>query len=74
LPLELLSLREREGDVRLLVHYFLHRHVQRKDKTPMHIDPAAMTVLERYSWPGNVREVENLIERLVVLSDAHPSQ
>ena len=70
LPLELPSLREREGDVPLLVHYFLHANGQRKGKTPIHIDPAAMTVLERYSWPGNVREVENLIERLVVLSDA----
>jgi transcriptional regulator with PAS, ATPase and Fis domain len=69
LPLELPSLREREGDMLLLVHYFLHAHGQRKGKTPMHIDPAAMTEWERYSWPGNVREVENLIERLVVLSD-----
>jgi len=69
LPLELPSLREREGDVPLLVHYFLHAHGRRKGKTPMRIDPSAMTSLERYSWPGNVREVENLMERLVVLSE-----
>jgi len=69
LPLELPSLRERAGDVPLLVHYFLHAHGRRKGKTPLHIDPCAMTSLERYNWPGNVREVENLMERLVVLSD-----
>ena len=69
LPLELPPLRDREGDVPLLVHYFLHAHGRRKGKTPMRIDPGALTSLERYSWPGNVREVENLMERLVVLSD-----
>ena len=69
LPLELPSLRERQGDVPLLIHYFLHSHGRRKGKAPMRIDPSAMASLERYSWPGNVREVENLMERLVVLSD-----
>lgn len=69
LPLELPSLRARDGDIALLVRYFLQLHASRKAKAMLQIDNAAMAALERYSWPGNVREVENLIERLVVLND-----
>jgi len=69
LPLELPSLREREGDIPLLIHYFLHLHMRLKGKGALSIEPPALEVLERYGWPGNVREVENLIERLVVLND-----
>jgi transcriptional regulator with PAS, ATPase and Fis domain len=69
LPLELPSLREREGDVPLLVHYFLRMHGRRKGKAQLNIEAPAMTALENYFWPGNVREVENLIERLVVLNE-----
>ncbi len=69
LPLELPSLREREGDVALLVHYFLKMHGRRKGKAQLNIEAPAMAALENYFWPGNVREVENLIERLVVLNE-----
>jgi transcriptional regulator with PAS, ATPase and Fis domain len=69
LPLELPSLREREGDVALLVHYFLRMHGRRKGKAQLNIEAPAMTALVNYFWPGNVREVENLIERLVVLNE-----
>jgi transcriptional regulator with PAS, ATPase and Fis domain len=69
LPLELPSLREREGDIPLLIHYFLHLHMRLKRKSGLTIDSPALEILERYGWPGNVREVENLIERLVVLND-----
>jgi transcriptional regulator with PAS, ATPase and Fis domain len=69
LPLELPSLREREGDIPLLIHYFLRLHMRLKGRSGLIIDPAAMAILDRYGWPGNVRELENLIERLVVLSD-----
>jgi transcriptional regulator with PAS, ATPase and Fis domain len=69
LPLELPSLREREGDIPLLIRYFLHVHGARKRKGPLQVDNPTMAALERYSWPGNVREVENLVERLVVLND-----
>ncbi len=69
LPLELPSLREREGDVTLLIGYFLDVQGCRKNKKNVQVEKAAMSALERYSWPGNVRELENLVERLVVLND-----
>ncbi|MGE5305494.1 MAG: sigma-54 interaction domain-containing protein [Alphaproteobacteria bacterium] len=69
LPLELPPLRHREGDIGLLIRHFLSLHGRRKGKAMLQVDPTAMSVLEKYHWPGNVREVENLIERLVVLSE-----
>jgi transcriptional regulator with PAS, ATPase and Fis domain len=69
LPLELPPLRHREGDIGLLIRHFLSLHGRRKCKAMLQVDPTAMTVLQKYHWPGNVREVENLIERLVVLSE-----
>jgi transcriptional regulator with PAS, ATPase and Fis domain len=69
LPLELPSLREREGDISLLIGYFLDVQGRRKNKKILQVESAAMSALQRYSWPGNVRELENLVERLVVLND-----
>jgi transcriptional regulator with PAS, ATPase and Fis domain len=69
LPLELPSLREREPDISVLIRHFLTLHVKRKGKTAIQVDKDAMAIMERYSWPGNVREVENLVERLVVLNE-----
>jgi len=69
LPLHLPSLREREGDISLLVHYFLEMHGRRKGKSLTQVDEQAMAVIEQYRWPGNVREVENLVERLIVLNE-----
>jgi transcriptional regulator with GAF, ATPase, and Fis domain len=69
LPLHLPSLREREGDIPLLIRYFLYLHGGRKGKSILQIEAPALDCLEKYLWPGNVRELENLIERLVVLND-----
>jgi transcriptional regulator with PAS, ATPase and Fis domain len=69
LPLELPPLREREGDIGLLIRHFLALHGRRKHKPALQVGAAAMEALEKYSWPGNVREVENLIERLVVMAE-----
>jgi transcriptional regulator with PAS, ATPase and Fis domain len=69
LPVHLPPLRERESDVALLVKHFLALHGARKGKRVVRIDPGALAVLEEYRWPGNVREVENLIERLIVLNE-----
>jgi len=69
LPLELPPLRQRDGDIRLLIHHFLSLHSHVKRKGPLEVDNPAMAALEKYRWPGNVREVENLIERLVVLAE-----
>jgi transcriptional regulator with PAS, ATPase and Fis domain len=69
LPLDLPPLRDREGDIGLLIRHFLRLHGQRRGKATLEVDSGAMDALEKYRWPGNVREVENLIERLVVLSE-----
>ena len=69
LPLQLPSLRECEDDIPLLVHYFLEMHGRRKGKSLTQVDKQAMAVIEKYRWPGNVREVENLVERLIVLNE-----
>jgi transcriptional regulator with PAS, ATPase and Fis domain len=69
LPLELPSLRERGTDVSVLIRHFLAVHTRTKGKAVIQVDNDAMAVMERYSWPGNVREVENLLEGLVVLNE-----
>jgi transcriptional regulator with PAS, ATPase and Fis domain len=69
LPLELPPLRERDSDIALLVGHFLSLHARRKGKAAIQVDGDAMAIMGRYCWPGNVREVENLVERLVVLNE-----
>jgi two-component system NtrC family response regulator len=67
IPLRIPPLRERLGDVPILVEHFLVKHTQRHGRPVPRIEPDALDRLERYDWPGNVRELENLLERLVVL-------
>ena len=69
IPIELPPLRERKGDLRLLVGHFLTRFSQEIGKEIRGVAPDAMALLESYSFPGNVRELENLIERAVVLAE-----
>ena len=69
IPIHVPPLREREGDVPLLIHHFLKRHCQEKEIPLKRLSKAAVETLDRYPWPGNVRELENLIERLVILTD-----
>jgi DNA-binding NtrC family response regulator len=70
IPMHVPPLREREGDVPLLIHHFLKRHCQEKEIPLKRMSKAAVETLDRYPWPGNVRELENLIERLVILTDS----
>lgn len=63
------SLRERKEDVFELAVHFLNEHARRVGKAVTHIDDGALEVLVNYDWPGNIRELENVIERAVVLSD-----
>lgn len=67
-PVELPALRERDGDVALLAHHFLRRFAKEEDKPVTGIKPETMTALENYSFPGNVRELQNIISRAVVVS------
>ncbi|MBF0590037.1 MAG: sigma-54-dependent Fis family transcriptional regulator, partial [Magnetococcales bacterium] len=66
-PLDLPPLRERSGDVLLLSRAFLEQFSQHNQIAPARIDSAAMRVLECYDWPGNIRELRNLCERLSIL-------
>jgi two-component system response regulator AtoC len=70
LPIHLPPLREREGDVPLLVEHFVARFNARLGTRVQGVDAAAAKVLVQYPWPGNVRELENAIERAMVLADA----
>jgi DNA-binding NtrC family response regulator len=67
IPIHLPPLRHRKEDIGLLSKFFLVRFNQHLKKRIKGISPPAMAVLEAYPWPGNIRELENLIERLVVL-------
>ncbi len=62
-------LREREGDVELLSEFFLHKFDQILNKKIRKIDTAAMRLLKGYHWPGNIRELENTMERAVLMAD-----
>jgi two-component system response regulator AtoC len=69
LPIHLPPLRERKEDIPLLVNYFIGKNNQSLNKNVMGIDPKALKVLMNYQWFGNVRELENTIERAIVLTD-----
>ncbi|OGP72254.1 MAG: sigma-54-dependent Fis family transcriptional regulator [Deltaproteobacteria bacterium RBG_13_60_28] len=68
-PVPLPPLRERAGDIPLLVEHFLQKYRQRGDREITGISGQAMKMLGAYSWPGNVRELEHTIERIVILED-----
>ncbi len=68
-PLRLPPLRERSDDIPSLVEHFLQRACTRHGREPKHVAAAAMRVLCDYSWPGNVRQLRNCLERLVVVVD-----
>jgi formate hydrogenlyase transcriptional activator len=67
-PITLPPLRERSEDIPLLVRYFAQQYAQRMNKRIESIPTETMAALSRYHWPGNIRELENLIERSVILS------
>jgi DNA-binding NtrC family response regulator len=62
-------LRDRGGDIALLVSFFLKKAAAEMNKRITGIEPAAMEMLEKYHWPGNIRELENTVERAMVLAE-----
>ena len=68
-PIHLPALRERESDVPLLVQYFVRKFAANFGKKIDRISERMMAGLQRYQWPGNIRELEHVIERAVILSD-----
>jgi formate hydrogenlyase transcriptional activator len=67
-PIHIPALRERPEDVPLLVRYFVQKFSRRLNKSVAYVPADAMEALAGYSWPGNIRELENFIERAVLLS------
>jgi DNA-binding NtrC family response regulator len=70
-PIHLPPLRERTGDIPLLVRHYVDKYSQRMNKRVETIPPEAMAALSRYSWPGNIRELQNFIERSVILTSGN---
>jgi formate hydrogenlyase transcriptional activator len=66
-PITIPPLRERTEDIPLLVRHFVRQFAQRMNKTIDMISPETMEALVRYPWPGNIRELQNIIERSVVI-------
>ncbi len=67
-PVHVPPLRERQGDIPLLVRHFTQQFSKRMRKVIETIPSAAMDALSRYHWPGNIRELQNVIERAVIIS------
>src|SRR5207253_3539231 len=67
-PIYVPALRERSEDIPLLVNHFVQRFARRMNRTIETIPAETMAALTRYPWPGNIRELQNLIERAVILS------
>jgi DNA-binding NtrC family response regulator len=69
-PIEIPPLRDRREDVRDLAQHFLTRFAAAYGRAPQALTPEAVQLLEKYTWPGNIRELENLVERLTVICDS----
>ncbi|MDX2039078.1 MAG: sigma 54-interacting transcriptional regulator [Isosphaeraceae bacterium] len=69
IPVRTPSLRERREDIFELSIHFLREHARRAGRSVSHLDDDALEALVRYDWPGNIRELENVIERAVVLAE-----
>ncbi len=67
IPIGIPSLRNRRGDIPLLLHHFVQHFNQSKNRSLLGFSPDALEMLYHYGWPGNIRELENLVERLAIL-------
>lgn len=70
IPIEIPPIRERKSDIPLLIHHFINHFSKSKKKLITGITNEAVKRLMEYDWPGNVREIENMIERLVILANS----
>jgi transcriptional regulator with GAF, ATPase, and Fis domain len=69
-PIEMPPLRERKDDILILVEYFVQRYSNRAGRNIRSIDQKTLDLLQSYDWPGNIRELQNVIERSIILSSA----
>jgi formate hydrogenlyase transcriptional activator len=67
-PIEVPPLRERKDDILMLAEYFVQRYANRAGKNIQSIDKTTLDLLRSYDWPGNIRELQNVIERSVIMS------
>src|SRR2546428_2911654 len=67
-PIDVPPLRERKDDILMLIEYFVQRYAKRAGKNIRSIDKKTLGLLQAYDWPGNIRELQNIIERSVILS------
>jgi transcriptional regulator with GAF, ATPase, and Fis domain len=68
-PIEIPSLRERREDIPLLVEYFIDRYARKAGKNIKRVNRKTLELLQSYPWPGNIRELQNVIERSVILCE-----
>ena len=68
-PIYLPPLRERREDIPILVEFFLRRYTEQNRREVRRVHPEAMRLLREHDWPGNIRELQNYVERAVVLGD-----
>jgi PAS domain S-box-containing protein len=68
-PIEIPALRERRADIPLLVEYFIDRYARKAGKNITSVDKKTLGLLESYPWPGNIRELQNVIERSVIVCE-----
>src|SRR5262249_17185257 len=68
-PLWIPSLHERAGDIPMLVEYFIERYAKKAGKKIKNISKKAYDLFQSYEWPGNIRELQNVVERAVILCD-----
>ncbi|MGD0647010.1 MAG: sigma 54-interacting transcriptional regulator, partial [Acidobacteriaceae bacterium] len=69
-PIEVPSLRERREDIPLLVEYFIDRYARKAGKSFQAVNKKSLDLLQSYSWPGNIRELQNVIERSVIVCES----
>ena len=68
-PIEMPSLRERGEDIPLLVEYFIDRYARKAGKNIKRVNKKTLELLQSYPWPGNIRELQNVIERSMILCE-----
>ena len=68
-PIDIPSLQERREDIPLLVEYFIDRYAQKAGKRIKRVNKKTLELLQSYPWPGNIRELQNVIERSVILCE-----
>jgi formate hydrogenlyase transcriptional activator len=68
-PIEIPALRERKQDIPLLVEYFIDRYARKAGKNITRVSKKTLELLQSYRWPGNIRELQNVIERSLILCE-----